>query len=680
MKETNTSSISDLLSVLALWNLAVAQPLLDTFSRGAEFFVFNYVTSFELVLLVLLLCIILPLIIALPILALKKRTPAIFRTAFVMLLSILISLIVLPGLFKHYQFVPAVITTVTFLFSILIAIGYFRFPNLRYFFVFLTPAILVIPIFFLSNPQIRKILFWKEPVLPHVNTQTTTPIVFVVFDEFPLTSLLNAEGFIDEKMYPNFARLAQSSDWYRNATTVSSQTPTAIPAIVTGSMPIRGNLPTAQDYPRNLFTLFNESHELNAMGGTATLSPKQHVQSQSTINRWRSLLSDIWIVYLQIILPHEWTLNLPAATGAWGNFTGASSSSDELATPKKQFESFLNSIHSTQRPTLYFLHSDLPHSPWRYLPDGRRYSTWGLDGMFVKHENWPAQKSAATCAYQRHILQVALVDALLGKLISKLTTSGLYEKSLIVITADHGASFRPGDARRAITRTNYVDIIQIPLFIKKPFQKGGRLLDWNVESIDILPTVAEILHVQIPWKVEGFAVSSSEPKSRLRKAVWNMHRKVQLEFDASSSKEMKDAVVSRIQRLGEGLPFVLPLDEKLQHWMNASTREFKNDPSEKKVSINDQDSFKNYDPSSQDIPLLVYGRIQFRGQKTEHLILGIAINGKICAITETFNISQSQEAFGSLIPETSLSKGQNQLQILTIPEQGDVALTIPFEN
>lgn len=679
MKESKTSSISDLLSVLALWNLAVAQPLLDTFSRGAEFFVFNYVTSFELILLVLLLCIILPLIITLPILALKKTTPAIFQTAFVILLSILISLIVLPGLFKHYQFVPAVIATLTLLFSILIAAGYFRLPNLRYFFVFLTPAILVIPIFFLSNPQIRKILFWKEPVLPHVNTQTTTPIVFVVFDEFPLTSLLNAEGFIDEKMYPNFARLAQSSDWYRNATTVSSQTPTAIPAIVTGLMPKRGNLPTVRDYPRNLFTLFNESHELNVMG-TATLSPKQHVQSQSTINRWRSLLSDIWIVYLQIILPHEWTLSLPAATGAWGNFAGASSSLDELASPKEEFESFLNSIHSTQKPTLYFLHSDLPHSPWRYLPDGRRYSTWGLDGMFVKHENWPAEKSAATCAYQRHILQVALVDALLGKLISKLTTSGLYEKSLVVITADHGASFRAGDSRRAITRTNYFDIIHVPLFIKKPFQKEGRLLDWNVESIDILPTVAEILHVQIPWKVEGLAVSSSEPKSRLRKTVWNMHRKVQLEFDASSTKEMNGAVVSRIQRLGEGLPFVLPLDEKLQHWMNASTREIKNDLSGKKVIINDQDSFKNYDPSSQDIPLLVYGRIQFSGQKTEHLILGIATNGKICAITETFAISQSQEAFGSLIPETSLSKGQNQIQILTISQQGDPPLVIPFEN
>jgi Sulfatase len=679
VKETNTSSISDLLSVLALWNLAVAQPLLDTFSRGAEFFVFNYVTSFELILLVLLLCLVLPLVITLPVLTLKKRTPAIFQTAFVMLISILISLMVLPGLFKHYQFVPALITTVTFLFSVLIATGYLRFPNLRYFFVFLTPAILVIPILFLSNPQIRKILSWKDPVLPHVNAQTTTPIVFIVFDEFPLTSLLNAEGFIDEKMYPNFAGLARSSDWYRNATTVSSQTGTAIPAIVTGSMPKPGNLPTARDYPRNLFSLFNESHELNAMGSTATLSPKQHVQSQSTINRWRSLLSDIWIVYLQIVLPHEWALSLPAATGAWGNFAGASSLSDELASPKEEFESFLNSIHSTQRPTLYFLHSDLPHSPWRYLPDGRRYSTWGLDGMFVKHENWPAQKSAATCAYQRHILQVAFVDALIGKLISKLISCGLYEKSLVVITADHGASFLAGDARRAITRTNYVDIIHIPLFIKKPFQKEGRLLDWNVESIDILPTIAETLQVRIPWKVEGLAVSNSEPKSRLRKTVWNMHRKTQLEFDASN-KDLKGTVLSRIQRLGEGLPFVLPLDETLQVWMNASTREFKNDLSGKKVSVNDQDSFKNYDSSSQDIPLFVYGRIQFPDKKTEHLILGIAINGKICALTETFTISQSQEAFGSLIPEASLSKGQNQVQILTIPQQGDPPLAIPFEN
>jgi len=679
VKETNTSFAADLLTLLALWNLAVAQPLLDTFSRGAEFFVFNYVRSAELVLIVLLLCILIPLIIALPLLALKKKATAIFKIAFVILIAVLISLLVLPGLFQHYQFLPVVITVVTFLSSILIGAGYFRLPNLRYFFVFLSPAILVIPIVFLSHSQIRKILLWKEPVVPHVNTRTTTPIIFVIFDEFPLTSLLNAQGFIDEEMYPNFAKLAQTSDWYRNATTVSTQTSTAVPAIVTGSTPKPGSLPIARDYPRNLFTLFAETHELNAMGPTAALSPKQHGESQSTTMRWRSLLSDIWIIYLNIILPPEWTTTLPAATGAWGNFAGAGSSSTaETTNTKQEFESFLNSIRSTQRPALYFLHINTPHSPWHYLPDGKSFSSWGLDGMFVRHENWPVERFAATCAYQRHILQVGFVDTLIGNLTSKLIASGLYDKSLIVITADHGSSFRPGDMRRGITRTNYVDIIHVPLFIKKPFQKEGRLLDWNVETIDILPTVAEILHVQIPWKVDGIAVSNSEPKSRLHKTVLNMHRKTRMEFDASST-ELNDAAAIRIQRLGEGFPFTLPIDEDSQRWMNTSTRGLQNEQSGKKVAITDLNSFGNYDPSSSNIPLFVNGEILF-DQKSQHLKLGIAINGKICAITETFPANISREAFGSLIPETCLSSGKNQVEVLLIPENDHQPTIIPAEK
>ena len=644
-----------------------------------KFFVFNYVTPSELILIVLLLCLIFPLIIALPVLALKKRTPAIFKTVFIILLAILISLLVLPGLLKHYTLAPIVITIITFLFSILIAVGYFRLPGLRVFFVFLAPAILVIPIVFLSHSQIRKILFWKEPVVPHVNTRTTTPIIFVIFDEFPLTSLLNAQGYIDEKMYPNFARLAQTSDWYRNATTVSTQTPTAVPAIVTGSMPKPGSLPIARDYPRNLFTLFAESHELNAMGPTAALSPKQHTESQSTTKRWQSLLSDIWIVYLNIILPPEWTSFLPAATGAWGNFAGTGSSSvSETTNTKQEFESFLNSISSTHKPALYFLHINTPHSPWHYLPNGKSFSSWGLDGMFVRHENWPTEKSAATCAYQRHILQVGFVDSLIGNLHSKLIASGLYDKSLIVITADHGSSFRPGDMRRGITGTNYVDIIHVPLFIKEPFQKEGRLLDWNVETIDILPTIAEILHVQIPWKVDGIAVSNSEPKSRLRKTVLNMHRKTRMEFD-SSIKELNDAAALRIQRLGEGFPFMLPIDEDTQRWMNTSTQGLQNEQSGKKVAITDVDSFSNYDPSSSNIPLLVYGEVLF-DQQSEHLKLGIGMNGKICAVTETFPATKSREAFGSLIPETCLAAGKNQVQVVLIPTKDNPPLIIPAEK
>ena len=65
----------------------------------------------------------------------------------------------------------------------------------------------------------------------------TRPVVMVVFDELPLTSLLDGRGRIDRFRYPNFAALAGDSTWYANATTVSDSTKLAIPSILDGRLP-----------------------------------------------------------------------------------------------------------------------------------------------------------------------------------------------------------------------------------------------------------------------------------------------------------------------------------------------------------------------------------------------------------------------------------------------------------
>ena len=60
------------------------------------------------------------------------------------------------------------------------------------------------------------------------------PVVLLVLDEFPSTDLLGKHGHIDRNRFPNFARLAGDATWYRNATTVSDTTFTAVPAILEG--------------------------------------------------------------------------------------------------------------------------------------------------------------------------------------------------------------------------------------------------------------------------------------------------------------------------------------------------------------------------------------------------------------------------------------------------------------
>ena len=78
------------------------------------------------------------------------------------------------------------------------------------------------------------------------------PIVFIILDEFPTTSLLNEHHQIDAVRYPNFAALARNATWFRNTTTVSSATAQAVPAILTGKYPDTGQrLPHAADHPHN---------------------------------------------------------------------------------------------------------------------------------------------------------------------------------------------------------------------------------------------------------------------------------------------------------------------------------------------------------------------------------------------------------------------------------------------
>ena len=139
------------------------------------------------------------------------------------------------------------------------------------------------------------------------------------------------------------------------------------------------------------------------------------------------------------------------------------------------FHNFLRTIQPTQQPTLFYLHSLLPHAHYSYLPSGQVYSLdYGLNGL--TKETWSGDEWATTQSYQRYLLQVGFVDTLVGQLIARLKAADLYEKSLIVVTADHGVSFRPHDNRRSITKTNFADIMAVPLFIKAPFSSRAKFL------------------------------------------------------------------------------------------------------------------------------------------------------------------------------------------------------------
>ena len=85
------------------------------------------------------------------------------------------------------------------------------------------------------------------------------PVLMIVFDKFPLSSLLAPDGSIDRRTFPNFHRLGQRSVWFRNATTREAFTKEALPSLLTGMR--AENLGDLSDmHPQNFFTLLGDAY------------------------------------------------------------------------------------------------------------------------------------------------------------------------------------------------------------------------------------------------------------------------------------------------------------------------------------------------------------------------------------------------------------------------------------
>ena len=99
---------------------------------------------------------------------------------------------------------------------------------------------------------------------------------------------------------------------------------------------------------------------------------------------------------------------------------------------------------------------------------------------------------------QRELLQLQYTDRVLGAIVQRLRNYGIYQKAMVAVVADHGAAFIPGQSRRLLSRGNAGWILRVPLFVKLPDQRHGRIISHPVRTIDLLPTIADVLGIQHP--------------------------------------------------------------------------------------------------------------------------------------------------------------------------------------
>lgn len=111
---------------------------------------------------------------------------------------------------------------------------------------------------------------------------------------------------------------------------------------------------------------------------------------------------------------------------------------------------------------------------------------------------------------------VATADAAFGRIVTTLKQSNLWENTIVIFTADHGAPFPRAKM------TLYDPGLEIPLLIKI-VGKNGRVHPQTVANVDFLPTMLDLLGLPIPNNVQGKSFASllrEEEGARGRTAVF----------------------------------------------------------------------------------------------------------------------------------------------------------------
>lgn len=465
-----------------------------------------------------------------------------------------------------------------------------------------------------------------------------TPVVLVVFDAFRVSLLEDANGRIDATRFPNIAALAERSTWYRNATTVHENTSFSVPAILDGRRPQLGTHPTLKSHPRNLFTLLADDYRMNVHEEVTTLCAPAVCGPHGSTNVLKRL--------------------------AYGRLT--------------RFKRALTGIEAGAGASLTFVHAFFPHEPRQYLPDGRAYQPGpdiepALDGPESFTNAWLTQQSL-----QRTLLQLMFTDALVGRLVKRLRDTGQWDRSLLVITSDHGESFKrkrtPAPPfkrgqmhwRRAVSPSNVEELAGVPLFVKYPGQEAGRVDERLVKTIDVLPTIADVTGHPAPW-VEGRSLrddsyagaaevtvaktsggSVSMPKSRWLARVAAARAAVLRVFPAGLGAAPMFGIGPRPDLDGRML-------SELRVVATGRVR----------ARLTDPKRWQAVRLTAGLLPLHVTGRLT--GGAPGGRRLAVVANGRVVATAWSFKpIGAKKLSISALIPEAALRSGRNDLRIYEI--------------
>jgi hypothetical protein len=663
------------LALSSVWVVAIAKPVLDVVGGAPEYWPANRIDRGTIVASAFALSILPPVILGGMVAFGRGRRVQLamslyFYSSFLLFLSL--------GIYQNLSLVlgkPLPLIPASFVAAAATAWFYGRSQMVRTFFSYCSVIALVVPVVFLLTGPTRSLLIHSEEpsggVYPRVALEA--PVVFLLFDELSLASLVNHEGDIDEKLFPNFHRLANVSTWFQNATTNYGKTERSLPSMLTGRLLADDAAETShQQNPLNLFTIVDAPDGILAVEPVTRLCPPElcGVPPKNLSQAVGQVLPDFWLIYRNIIVPDRYASRIDSIPQRFQDLTRAENTKEDAGNTTRDGRLAVQAVaewfKEGREKSLVFIHFMVPHIPYSRNPDGTAYlkvSDYSMIGWNTRDLLWERRAPFyAVQGFQRYLLQLMYVDGLLGSILDNLEESGLLGESTLIVTSDHGVAFTAGNFRRSSMLYSAIVGAQnaVPLFWKSPGQTTGTRNARNVELIDVLPTLLEELGdaKDVTW-MDGRSMFSGSERGEKRfggrlygKDVWPAV--------LSTSKRRRSEV--RLVDNRDGSVFVRPGKYSGLVGRSVDGAATLDDEVElKNPSIFEE--LSNVDLFSKFRPNFVEGKLS---EKSTVDILGVAINGEIVDVVDVHIDDVGRRRFASVFNPSVLNPGRNRLDFARV--------------
>ncbi|MFT4538216.1 MAG: arylsulfatase A-like enzyme/4-amino-4-deoxy-L-arabinose transferase-like glycosyltransferase [Planctomycetota bacterium] len=175
-------------------------------------------------------------------------------------------------------------------------------------------------------------------------------------------------------------------------------------------------------------------------------------------------------------------------------------------------EKAVQALAAVQEPFFMFLHywdvhyDYLPPAPFdtKFDPDytGSIHSDDFIRNPSVTDEMSERDLEHVIALYDG---EIGWVDQHIGALIAELKKRELFENTLIVLTSGNGDEFFE-HGEKGHDHSLYDELLKVPLVMRVPGLESAGVKPARVQSIDIMPTIMELVGVSIPSSVHGHSL------------------------------------------------------------------------------------------------------------------------------------------------------------------------------